>query len=87
MPPLNLSLSPQPQQQCPTLLFAFKSYARSEDEQGPSWYTEWKKSFGPPKANELPILNVTRGIVDSGTAPPLLSWTTPIKEVCHRHIL
>lgn len=39
------------------------------------------KYFGPPKGTELPILNVTQGIVDNGTAPSLLSWTVPIKEV------
>lgn len=78
-PPFNLSLSLQPQQQCPTLLCPFKNCAKTEDEQGPSCYTEWQKSFGPPKATELLILKVTWGIVDN--IPPLLSWTTPIKEV------
>lgn len=39
-----------------------------------------EKRFAPPKATEAPILNVTWGIVDNGTAPPLLSWTAPVKE-------
>lgn len=76
-PTLNLSLSPQPQQQCPTVLFAFKNYAKTEDEQ------EWQKRFGPSIAMEVPILNVSWGIVDKGTVLPLLSWTTPVKEVVH----
>lgn len=55
------------------MLLAFKNYAKTEDEHGLVDVHDDKKGFAPPKAIELPILNMTQSSSENGPAPPVLS--------------